>query len=79
MEILLQHRANGSYVRGPGEWGTTSCDALVFSSSMEAIHFATQAGIISEVRVIVRFTQPPHHILVPLVGLPAAAPRRFAG
>jgi hypothetical protein len=67
MEVILQNRDTGLFLREDGGWGELSRDAQIFASAGEALRFAGKAGLISEVRTVVRVQRERHYILMPLL------------
>ena len=68
MEIVLQHHANGLFLGEEREWVHTSREARKFSNGGEVVRFARAARFARDVRMVARYAQNEHAILLPLIG-----------
>lgn len=70
MEIVLQHRETALYLGERGDWAKLSRDALVFMNAAEAARFASETGLTTAVRAVVRVERESHYVLMPLLDSP---------
>jgi hypothetical protein len=69
MEILLQDRQTGLFVRQDGEWIERSDGAMAFDTAGKAADFAKSFGWERQVRLVVRIERENDRILMPLLGM----------
>ena len=66
MRVLLQEKETGLYFEEVGHWTPAPKEAMDFLSSTKAIDFCV-ANKISGVQLVLKFEEPLHDIVLPMV------------